>query len=368
MAITIDWDTHIINVPQSFLTSLGGSSYSLDTNEFRIALRDIEDNEEGMPHPITHNHNTKVLLGGIEYAQVIEILSPYTITFEDVGSPYRVFLLGSNNNILDVTNLNNVSVAPNNSAGLVQMQEIEFSEHAKGVYLDTINGYPGTLHPIGSQRKPSNNLTDTLQIIAVRGVKKINLMSPLTITSAYDLTGINIEGSNLMTVTLEIGSLPDVDNLSIVNCTVPGAVLDTNVEMSNCQLTNISYMNGHIHDCGMGGNLQLGGNRKSVIADCYTIDQTDPLILDMGGTGNSLVAPDWSGIMEIKNLSDANQQVAIGMTLGQITIDSTVTAGTIIIAGTGIVINNSTGTTIVNLDGLNNPGIIAEAVWGYERV
>ena len=67
MPISIDWDTYTINVPQSFLTNTGTATYTLDTNEFRIALRDIEDDEEGMPHPKTHNHNTKVTLSGIEY-------------------------------------------------------------------------------------------------------------------------------------------------------------------------------------------------------------------------------------------------------------------------------------------------------------
>ena len=113
---TVDWATRIITIPQSFLTPLGGSNYELDTDAFRLALKDIEDSE-GMGFPDTHRHNTAVTLGGVVYSRFIEIINNYTVTFEN-GS-YAVTLKGSNNNILDVTNLNYVSVRSMNSAGLV---------------------------------------------------------------------------------------------------------------------------------------------------------------------------------------------------------------------------------------------------------
>src|SRR4030042_1054798 len=128
MAISIDPSTHVITMPQEDLTPLGGTNYQLDTNAFRISLKNWEDSEDGIYQPKTHNHNTAITIGGVQYARLMEILSPYTITFENVGSPYRVYLIGSNNNILDKTNLNNVSVAPNNSAGLSSVNIIDFLE------------------------------------------------------------------------------------------------------------------------------------------------------------------------------------------------------------------------------------------------
>ena len=112
---TVNWATREISVPQSFLTPLGGTNYGLDTNAFRVALKDIED-DEGMGFPDTHRHNTAVVLGGVTYARFIEIINGFTVTFEN-GS-YSVLLSGSNNNILDVTNLNYVSVRSANATGL----------------------------------------------------------------------------------------------------------------------------------------------------------------------------------------------------------------------------------------------------------
>jgi len=119
MAITVDWGTKIINVPKSFLTYVSPNLYSLDLNEFRLALKDIEDNEDGMANPDTNRHNTTVLLDGVTYARTIEIINGYTITFE--AGAYAVKLEGANSNVSSVTNINGVSLRTTNSAGLIEV-------------------------------------------------------------------------------------------------------------------------------------------------------------------------------------------------------------------------------------------------------
>jgi hypothetical protein len=121
VAITIDWATKIISVPQSDLILISGNKYYLDVDTFRLALKDLEDSEEGMAFPMTHNHNSVVVLSGVSYARVVEIINGYTVSFEDTGTPYSVRLQGANNNIFDVTNvIANVSVIVTNSAGLIE--------------------------------------------------------------------------------------------------------------------------------------------------------------------------------------------------------------------------------------------------------
>jgi hypothetical protein len=118
MAIAVNWLTKVITVPQGDLTNISPGIYRLDINDFRLALKDIEDGE-GMPFLDTHRHNTTVTLAGLTLARVVEIINGYTITFED--GQYAVQLVGANSNIADVTNVNQVSVRPSNSAGLVQV-------------------------------------------------------------------------------------------------------------------------------------------------------------------------------------------------------------------------------------------------------
>ena len=121
MPISINWGTKVITVPQSYLTNITGTLYELDTETFRTDLKALEDDEEGMPFPDTHRHNTEVTIAGVTYARTIEIINSYSITFED--GQYSVRLAGSNNNFFDVENgilnQNQVQVIAQNSAGLI---------------------------------------------------------------------------------------------------------------------------------------------------------------------------------------------------------------------------------------------------------
>ena len=117
MAITINWATKVINILKVDLDDQGGGVYNLDVNAFRNILKNIEDDEPGIPFSKTHIHNTEVTFGGITLSRVVEIIAPYTITFED--DQYAVNLVGANNNIADRTNVNQVSVRSRNSAGMV---------------------------------------------------------------------------------------------------------------------------------------------------------------------------------------------------------------------------------------------------------
>lgn len=120
MAISIDPATFIISVPKADLTLVQSSPFEvreLDLNWFRLQLKAYEAETYGMYLLKTHDHNTEVSLGGLTFARVIEILPPYTITFENGN--YAVNLVNANSNVSDKTNLNQVQVRSANSAGLV---------------------------------------------------------------------------------------------------------------------------------------------------------------------------------------------------------------------------------------------------------
>jgi len=125
MAISIDWATRVITIPTSFLTYASGpvgvgGTYELDVNAFRLALKAIEESEEGIPFPDTHSHNTEVQLGITTYARVIEIINGYTVEFAETPfDQYTVICTGANHNLADVKVTNTVSLIIGNAAGLV---------------------------------------------------------------------------------------------------------------------------------------------------------------------------------------------------------------------------------------------------------
>lgn len=119
MAISINWGTKVITVPQADLALVSAGLYSLDVNVLRLALKDLEDNADGMTFDDTHKHNTEVTISGVTLARVFQIINGYTITFQDTGTPYTVRCVGANHNIGDVKNVNQVSLIIGNAAGLI---------------------------------------------------------------------------------------------------------------------------------------------------------------------------------------------------------------------------------------------------------
>ncbi len=91
----------------------------MDVNVFRNALKDLEDDPEGMVIPDTHRHSTESTLSGVTYARQVEILPPYTVEFEN--GMYQVECVGANHNILDRKVVNSVSLVIGNSAGLISV-------------------------------------------------------------------------------------------------------------------------------------------------------------------------------------------------------------------------------------------------------
>jgi hypothetical protein len=121
MPITVDWPNRVIFIPKDDMVLVSTDPFEvreLDLDQFRRTLKDLEDDEAGVPWPDTHQHNTSVEIAGVTYARLIEIINGYTVTFED--GQYAVNLVGANSNLSEVTNLNQVSIRSANSAGLTQ--------------------------------------------------------------------------------------------------------------------------------------------------------------------------------------------------------------------------------------------------------
>lgn len=115
--ISVDWPTGVITVPQSYMTQISANVWTLDVDQFRLDLKDLEDDVAGMPWPRTHSHVTQTVLSGVTYARIVEIINGYTVDFED--GQYTVSVVGGNHNLADVKVPNQVSLIVNNAAGLV---------------------------------------------------------------------------------------------------------------------------------------------------------------------------------------------------------------------------------------------------------
>jgi hypothetical protein len=101
--------------------------------------------EQGRTEPFPYSHNTEYTVVGVTYARKVEILSPYSVRFEDTGTLYSVVLDGSNNNIFDQVNgifvPTNVIPIPKNAAGLQTVYSgsgLDAAQDAKLSNIDSI--------------------------------------------------------------------------------------------------------------------------------------------------------------------------------------------------------------------------------------
>lgn len=363
--ISIDPLTHVISVPQSFLTLLGGSSYQLDTNVFRLALRDWEDNEEGIYQPNTHNHNTTVLLGGIQYSRVLEILYPYTVTFEETGTPYVVSLTGSNNNILEKTNLGTVQILSNNSAGLINVTEVQFAAFDDHVTIDTGNtsgrAQAGTAYPIGTEAVPSDNLTDALTIASARGFTEINIKGNLVIGATDDVSNYTLVGQgatlNVTKTLVTLTSGCNTSNTVYHGCKIVGAQGGES-HYINSVVGELLGAHCHYRESALVGPItystSVGATHTTDMHDCYS--GNNEVTLDQNGSQLKFVIYNFSGRVKFMNGTHADSTVRIHMTGGTVTLDSTCTASTYVITGWCSVINSSTAT-------VDTTGMIRNMVW-----
>jgi hypothetical protein len=88
----------------------------------------------------------------------------------------------------------------------------------------------------------------------------------------------------------------------------------------------------------------------------------------MGSSGQNLAMPNYSGYLTLSNMTDSGVLAGVGLNSGEITLDSTITAGTVVLSGVGTVVDNTTGTAVVNVDGLISKDTIASAVWDADSV
>ena len=247
-------------------------------------------------------------------------------------------------------------------------EAIVYASFQGGVWLDPdsiYNDEGSASQPNGNTERPVNNLPLAVSIANTRGFDKIFVLKNITLDSGTDIENFTIVGKSRVNTKIIIDPSAQCSGLGIEKCNISG-ILDGNTRIKDCSVGDITYVNGHILNCGLYGTIILAGNEEAVLANCYTIDQDTPPIIDMGWSGQDLAMPNYSGIVTVKNLSSATEEIGIGLNAGMVTLTDTITAGTIIISGVGVLIDNSTGTTI-NTDGLMSKSEIANTVWDKQK-
>ena len=316
----------------------------LDLNSFHLELRDLEDDTDGRPWPKTHSHNTTVTVGGVTLARVIEILDPYTITFED--GQYAVNLVAANSNVGDRVNVNQVSVRSANSAGLVDLEILIASAYQGHVVVSPSRGQAGTDEPIGTFQVPSSNMVDALAIAVKQGVRKFTLLDSMTITEDLSL-GYEVEGISPF-ISIMLADAADVSGCSFTLATVSGQLdgLNTVREVALAGATDVS---GFLFQSAMVGENNMTGN--TTVLQCYSNEATtNPSFIVTSG---NLIVRDFRGSFAVKGVTAGEH--SIGVYGGRMEVSSTCTGGVIYLRGDpyDIIDNSGAGCTVIDQTAAN---------------
>lgn len=361
MAISVAWGTKVINVPKADLTLIQGSPEirELDVDWFRLELKKLEDDEDGMPFADTHRHNTEVTLSGLTYARIIEIINGYTVEFED--GQYTINCVGANHNLADVKIVNQSSLIVNNAAGLITSAGIEATEYDNGVWIDPTSSFSGTLYPTGTAREPVNNLDDAKLIASVRGFVILYVIGNFVVGSTDDISGFDICAGNPLSSVITLTPGCTTANTAIRHCAIQGTA-NGKMLIYECFILDLAGLNGTVNRCGFMGTITLAGSETCHMVQCYDgFEGFGEPIINLGGSGRGLNMRDYQGGIRFENKS-GSEDVSVGLNGGRLEIAANVTAGDIIVRGVGEISENL-GTATVFTDGLVNSKLVSDTVW-----
>lgn len=363
MTVSVDWINKIISVEKTDLTLIQSTPkeiYELELVDFHLILRSLEASSDGMPNDVIHNFISGATLSSIKYADTVEIINDYTITFED--GQYAVNLIGANTNIADATNVNQVSVRPNNSAGLISSRAIEFSSFLGGVTIDATSDTSGTLWPAGTPQEPVNNLEDAKTIAQLNGLSVLYIIGDFVFTSTDVIDGYTIIGNGaiMSNIVLQAG-------LSSIGCrfkqaTISG-VLSGNTHIEECEVGELTYVEGRVMDSTLFDVITLAGSTTTNIINCRDGIAGDAKpIIDMGGSGQALTVTGFYGEIKLRNKTGLDK-VSIDIDSGEVELDPTVTNGEIYVRGNGNLKDNSTGDAVVFYSALNSRDVYTDIIY-----
>lgn len=340
----VNWQNRNIYIPKAYTTLIQASPNEvreLNLDNLRLDLKDVEDDVQGMAFPTTHKHVGPISVGGVQLARVLEFINGYTVTFED--GQYAVNLQGANTNLQDVATVNQVSIRPNNSAGLTYSKQVEDQSFGDDrVWIDVSAGQAGTSFPLGTPGQPVNNLSDALTIISVRTLpRRLHLRGTLTTALGSDLSGFDIQGASAKLAALQFATGTNTANMVVRACDISGTSNGPITATEVSAFTALGGFEGKMVGGGLAtGTITLGdtdADKKVEFIACHSrVSGMNTPTIDCNGVLNlELNVRGYHGGLRLTNVNDASMSVSIDGDSLRITLDSTCTAGTIVIGGTG---------------------------------
>lgn len=368
MAITFDRVNKYIEV--------GAPDTEVTIQELLNAVREYEDETTNLDLPyIANAYGKQDLGGGVLVGITLELLDGWRVKFEDRAGPSYVTCSVTGGNIVAYDEAGSTqfplvpstyvfaTITSSSSATLQEQESIQYSSFGGGVTIDAASGTAGTTFPAGTPQQPVDSVSDAMSIAVDRGFKKLYVNGDLTFTTGDDVSEMMIVGQDQILSTLTIESAADVTSSKFQDCIITGTLDGGNV-IENSRVQTLNYVNGFIWNCVLEEyTVTLGGGAIAHFLDCWSgVPGTGIPTIDMGGSGQYLSVTGYNGDIKLVNKT-GSEQATLDINSGKVVIDSTVTAGTVIVRGTCDIEDNSGAGATVNTEGCAALG--GEAVYTH---
>jgi hypothetical protein len=242
-------------------------------------------------------------------------------------------------------------------SSLAQMPEIEQASFGGRIAISATTGAAGTAYPLGTRLYPVNNLADAKLIATSRGFDIFNILGNLTIGATDNVTDLHFYGQGATfnvkktTVTLTAGCT--TTNASWHDLMIQGQQ-GGEAHYHSCLIGALTKAHCHYENCMMVGPVSfssgVGSTHTTDLINCYTstseyvVDAYDAVTLAYSQLKQ--VYNGFTGKIKFINFQNSGSVINLNITAGEVTIDSSCTAGTFNIRGNAILTNNTGGATV----------------------
>jgi len=234
------------------------------------------------------------------------------------------------------------------SATLQELTEIQDQSYTDGrIFIDTVGGEAGTVHPIGTTTRPVSNHSDAFVINTSRSLPGRYLLKGASTLSSDDISGTDWLGTALPSDALDLGGSTTVST-AFEFLKLAGACSGS-FTARDCVLDNISGFNGFLFGGAIAGTLTLAAGEAHIVNAHAAASAGNFVTIDVNGASTAIFMPGWEGDVHIVNHSHSGASTVVNNRAGTITLDATCTSGSVLVNGIGRLVDNSgVGCTVTN--------------------
>lgn len=212
------------------------------------------------------------------------------------------------------------------------------------IYIDTVNGSDTN---DGTPLKPVATIGQAKTLADLDGVRTYRFRGNITVSTDHDRWTFIGEGAEFFNqVNLNNSS---VDESNFINCQLSGDSANSTINAVSCELNGMGGVDGVFRECGFISTVKLDQTNGVYIFDrCHSrVPGTGrPIISLLNATGQSVQFRNYAGGISVRDMTSGNMSLDVNS--GSVDLDSTVTGGTIVVRGHGLIVDRSVG-AMVNL-------------------